>query len=177
MNPSAHVHSIDQLDRLRAALARFGVDAQAALETATNEIRRVREGLEQRLHHWQQQVIKRQELLAQARSALSHARALHRGESVGCVEQELAVRKAKLSLAEAEDKVATTRRWQRELPLLVKDFEGPAHGLHGFLEADLRQAVVLLAGRLEALRAYTALTAPSVENEPPSAPPPAPEPS
>lgn len=161
MNPSAQVHSIEKLEHFRAALARFGVDAQAALETAANEIRRAHAALEERLKFWQSQVIKRQETLAQARAALSHARAIHQGKSVGTIEQELAVRKAHDRLHEAEDKVSTVKRWQRELPLAVKDFEGPAHGLHGFLEADLRQAVVVLANRIEALHAYRALAAPS----------------
>lgn len=177
MNPSAQVHSIELLEQFRAALARFGVDAQAALETAATTIRHAHATLEERLKYWQTQTVKRQEMLAQARAALSHARALHDGKSVGCVEQELAVRKAHDRLREAEDKVSTVKRWQRELPLAIKDFEGPAHGLHGFLEADLRQAIVQLGNRIDALHAYRAVTAPApvaIEPEPTaSATPPA----
>jgi hypothetical protein len=170
MSPSAQVHSIDLLQRLHAALARFGVDAQTALGAASAEVRRVHDTLADRLKYWQQQVNKRQEELGQARAALSHARALHRGESIGCVEQELALRKAQERLREAEGKVAVTRRWQRELPELIKDFEGPARGLSGFIEADLRQALALLESKIAALEAYLA----AAEHQAPAAAPPAP---
>ena len=159
MTPSAQVYSIDLLRRLHAALARFGVDAQTALGAASAELRHVHDTLADRLKYWQQQVNKRQEAVGQARAALSPARALQRGESVGCVEQELVLRKAQERLREAEDKVAVTRRWQRELPELTKDFEGPARGLSGFIEADLRQALVLLESKIAALEAYLAVGA------------------
>ena len=154
MTQSAQVHSIDLLKRLHAALARFGLDAQTALGAGAAEIRRVHETLVDRLKYWQQQVNKRQEEVNQARAALSHARALSEGRNTGCVEQELALRKAQDRLREAEGKVITTRRWQRDLPELAKEFEGPARALSGFLESDLRQALVLLEGKIAALEAY-----------------------
>ncbi len=158
MSQSAQVHSIDLLERLHAALSRFGVDAQAALAAGAAEIRRVNDTLADRLKFWQQQVHKRQEEVVQARAALSHARALQRGQNVGTVEQELALRKAQERVREAEAKVAAVRRWQRELPELCKDFEGPARGLSGFVEADLRQALVLLQNKVAALKAYLAVS-------------------
>src|SRR5262249_19873433 len=147
-------HSVDLLRRLHVALARFGVDAQTALAVGEGEIRRVRATIEERDKFWQQQVNRRQEEVTQARAALVHARALHEGKKVGCVEQELALRKAQERLREAEGKVLTIRRWKRELPEVLKDYEGAARGLSGFLEADLRQAVALLDTKLAALEAY-----------------------
>jgi hypothetical protein len=154
MTQSAQVYSIDLLKRLHAALARYGLDAQTALGTGASEVRRVHDTLHDRLKYWQQQVFKRQEEVVQARAALSHARALSEGRNTGCVEQELALRKAQERLREAEGKVVTTKRWQRELPELTKELEGPARVLSGFLEADLRQALVLLEGKIAALEAY-----------------------
>ena len=58
------------------------------------------------------------------------------------------------------------RRWQRELPELVKDFEGPARGLSGFLEADLRQALVVLENKIAALEAYVSISAGTAAKEP-----------
>jgi hypothetical protein len=154
MSTSANVHNIDLLKRLQAALARFGVDAQAALGLGDSEIRRVRAALEERGKFWQQQVHRRQEEVTQARAALSHARALHEGKKVGCIEQELALRKAQERLREAEDKVVTVRRWKRDLPEALKDYEAAARGLSGYLETDLRQAVALLEGKVASLEAY-----------------------
>jgi hypothetical protein len=159
MNPSAQVYSIDLLKRLQAALARFGVDAGAALGVGDMEIRRVHATLEERGKFWQQQVHRRQEEVSQARAALIHARALHEGKKVGCIEQELALRKAQERLREAEGKVLTVRRWQRDLPEILKDYEAPARSLSGFLETDLRQALVLLENKIAALEAYADLKA------------------
>src|SRR5262245_8053162 len=160
MSQSAQVDSIDRLKRFREALARFVVDAQAALATAELEVRRVVDKLEQLRKHWQQQVNKRQEAVNEARAALMHARALHEGKSVGCAEQELALKKARERLKEAEDKVVAVRRWQRDLPTYLKDLETPARSLAGFLDADLRTAVVQLDGKIAALEAYMAIAAP-----------------
>src|SRR5262245_9629917 len=140
MSTTAHVESLELLGRLKAALTRFGHDAQGALAAAETELRRVENGLEERLAFWQAQVLKRQEDLNRARSDLSFARSLHKGKSTGCVEQELAVKKSQERLREAEAKVTVTRRWIRDLPNHVKDYEGPARGLAGLVGADLKQA-------------------------------------
>src|SRR5262245_27955221 len=152
MSKSARVESIEQLERFQAALARFGADASTALGLAAREIRWVFDKLEERLEHWQRQLVKRREEMAQARAALAHARAMHEGKSIGCVEQELELRKTQERVREAEAKVAVTRRWQRELPELLKDYEAPARILSGFLEADLRQAAVMLDNKIAALK-------------------------
>ena len=157
MSASAQVHSIELLKRLRAVLARFGVDAQAALETGYQEILRVQSTLENRFDYWRQQGHKRQEELAQARGSLAHARALNKGQRVGCLEQELAVRKAEERLREAEGKLMAVRRWQRELPEFVKEFEGPARSLSGLVEANLRHSLVLLDNKIAALEGYLAV--------------------
>jgi hypothetical protein len=167
MSPSAQVHSLELLRRFHAVLARFGLDAQTALVSAEAELRRTLEALDERLAHWQRQVIRRQEAVSEARSSLSHARALHDGKSVGCIEQELALRKAQERLKEAEGKVATVRRWQLSLPEMIKEYDGPARGLSGFLDADLRQGLAVLQGRIGALEAYIALTAPDTGPAPP----------
>lgn len=160
MSTSAHLESLELLKRLQAALARFGADAQTALSSAETEIRRVDGTLEDRLKYWQQQVFKRQEDVNRARSDLSFARSLHQGKSTGCVEQELALKKAQERLREAEGKVVTVRRWQREMPNVLKEYEGPARGLSGFLEADLRQAIAMLESKIASLEAYLAISSP-----------------
>jgi hypothetical protein len=157
MTESAQVHSLELLRRLHDVLARFRVDAQAALATGTAEIRRTHDTLVDRLKYWQQQVNKRQEERNEARASLAHARALAKGKTTGCVEQELALRKAEQRLKDAEEKVITVRRWQRQLPEVVKEFEGPARSLSGFLESDLRQAIVLLENKLATLESYLAI--------------------
>lgn len=166
MSQSAQVRSLDRLKQLEAALIRFRVDAQTALGAAEMALRRVHDILDERLRYWKQQVNKRQEDVQRARSDLSYARSLHEGKSVGCVEQELALRKAQERLREAEGKVATVLRWQRELPNFEKDLEGPMRGMAGFLEADLRQGIAQLGNKIASLEAYLSLLAPDLKESP-----------
>jgi hypothetical protein len=173
MSQSAEVHSLELLRRLHAVLARFGIDAQTALGEGEMEIRHVQDSLADRLKYWRQQVDQRHEEVSQAKAALSHARAMSEDGRTGFVEQELALRKALQRARDAEDKVATVRRWQRQLPEFIKEFEGPARGLSGFLEADLRRALVLLDNKVAVLEAYLAIP-PGTESRPSQAasPPP-----
>ena len=160
MGPSARVGSIEKLQALHEALARFGVEAQAALDAGRSEVRRALDGLHAALKHWQVEVQRRQEDVNRARADLSHAQAIRRSEGTraGTVEQEIALQKARQRLQEAEEKVERTRRWLRVLPDAIAELETPSRQLAGMLEADLRQALALLDGKLAALVAYAELT-------------------
>jgi hypothetical protein len=163
MNHGAKVHDVDSLKELYAAMAKFGVQAQAALDTANAEVRRASDFLDRQQAYWQQEVIRRQEELNRAKADLSRHRYIHNGERVGGSELEMLVHRAKLRLREAEDKVEVVRRWKRQFPQAVRDFEGPGSRLAGMLEADLRATLNLLESRSAALEAYLAVAAPDAE--------------
>jgi chromosome segregation ATPase len=181
MSQSARVSSLDALKALHAALARFGPEAREALGAAEIEIRRVFDYLDQQLKHWQRQVEKRQENVNRARSDLAHARALRQGERSGYVEQEIALRKARMLLQEAEEKVIAVKRWLLHLPQAVSEYEGPARRLAGMLDADLKQGITILENKIIILEAYTALAVPDAPPSPaasaPTPPPSQGEPS
>jgi multidrug resistance efflux pump len=173
MSESAHVTSLDALRELREKLIAFGVDAQEALAAAEQEIRRTEEWLQQQLKHWLRVVRELQEEVARAKAALVQRRWGHtEGRGPGTTEQEIAVKKAQERLREAEAKVETVRRWIHQLPREVNEYQGPARRLAGFVEADLRNAAVLLEKKIVSLEAYAALTAPpALAAAPPEAPP------
>ena len=160
MGPSARVGSIEKLQALHDALARFGVEAQAALDSGRSEVRHALDHLHDALRRWQVEVQRRQEDVNRARADLSHARAIRQDDSsrAGTVEQEMALQKAKVRLQEAEEKVERTRRWLRLLPDAIAELETPSRHLAGMLEADLRQALALLDGKIAALTAYAEMT-------------------
>jgi hypothetical protein len=163
MNHGAKVHDVDLLKDLHAAMAKFGVQAQAALDTANAEVRRSEDFLERQQAYWQQEVIRRQEELNRAKADLSRHRWVHDGERVGGSELEMLVHRARNRLREADEKVEIVRRWKRQLPQAVGDFKGPASRLAGMLEADLRATLALLESRSAALEAYLAIAAPEGE--------------
>jgi hypothetical protein len=166
MNHSAKIHDVDTLMVLHAALAKFGVQAQAALDTAQAEIRRAEMFLDRQQAYWQQEMVRRQEELNRAKSDLSRHRWIHDGERVGGSEKEMAVHQARERVREAESKCEAVRRWQRQLPQAVADFDGPARRLAGMLEADLRASLALLESRTAALEAYMAVVPPETEQLP-----------
>ena len=166
MSESAHVRSIDAVKAFREALCRFGVDAQAALVGADQEIRRTFDRLQERLGYWQRQVRECQEEVTRAKTALIQRRWGHdHGRGPGSTEAELALRQAQQRLREAEAKVETVRRWQRQLPQAVKEYEGPAGQLGGWLDADLKVVLALLGRKIESLEAYVALTEERMKDE------------
>jgi hypothetical protein len=166
MNPSAKIHDVDSLRALHAALAKFGVQAQAALDSANTELRRAADFLERQLAYWQHEVQRRQEELNRAKADLSRHRWIHDGERVGGSEKEMLVQRARERLREADAKVEAVRRWQRQLPQITAEFNGPGRRLAGMLEADLRGSLALLEARSDALEAYIALLPPETSKTP-----------
>lgn len=173
MSESAQVSSIDALYQFRAKLCEFGVDALESLAAVDLEIRHMQDWLGERVKYWQLQARDRGEDVARAKAALvRHKWGSKDGKGVGTTEVEMEVKKAKHRLDEAEAKIEVTRRWQRELPKSVHEYEGPARQLTGYLEADLKQILVMLDRMTVSLQAYVALSAP-----PGGAPAPPPIPS
>ena len=161
MRQTARVESVEALEVLRAALAKFAVAAQGALGSAAAEIQRTLAWLDSQRKHLQAQVLRRQEEVLRAKSELAQRRWGHdKGQGRGATEQEIALKKAQHRLREAEEKVAAVRRWQRLLPDAIKEYEGPARQLGGMVDADLRHSLALLDKGIAALEAYTSLTAP-----------------
>lgn len=176
MSDSARVHSLDALKDFRTALCAFATDAQKALDGARTDIRRALDGLDDRLAYWRNQVRERGEELTRAKTALVQRRWGHRdGQGPGTTEAEIAVKAAQRKLQEAEEKIKTVQRWQRHLPREINDYEGPARMLAGYLDADLKRALVLLDRMTAALEAYVTLAPPTSTSasrgrQPPEAP-------
>src|SRR5262245_28139709 len=101
MNHAAKIHDVDLLRDLHAALAKFGVQAQAALDNANAEIRRAEGFLDRQQAYWQHEVMRRQEELTRAKADLSRQRWIHDGERVGASEKELLVHRARQRLRDA----------------------------------------------------------------------------
>ena len=179
MSESAQVASIDALREFRAKLCEFGVDALESLAAVELELRHMDDWLAERLKYWQLQLRDRGEDLARAKAALvRHKWGSKDGKGVGTTEVEMDVKKAKRRIEEAEAKLEITKRWQRDLPKAVHEYDGPARQLSGYLESDLKQVLAMLDRMATSLEAYVAISAPpggapkpaSPERETPSEP-------
>jgi hypothetical protein len=158
MSDAAQLHEVDQLGKLRDALARFKMQADGALGTAQAQIQRVLETIDRQLDYWRGEVNRRTEDVARARADLGFHRSLHKGEHVGETDLQLRFKVAQQRLREAEEKVQCTTRWQRKAPQAIHDYEGPARHLSGFLDTELRKALAVLDNQVASLEAYLTLT-------------------
>jgi hypothetical protein len=164
----AGVGSLEALKDFRAALCRFIKDAGDSLLTVDLELRRALEWLHlDRPKFWQAEIRRREEAVLHAKADLSRARTTAMfGNTAGCTDQKVALRRAQARLQEAEEKLVTVRRWSMTLEREVEDYRGPSQQLSNLLEAELTAAVAQLDQLIDALEAYLSLEAPSTAPSP-----------
>jgi hypothetical protein len=161
MSQFAQVHSLEALIDFRARLCTFGVEAQKVLLSVQMSIQRALDWVEDQAHFWHKEVRRWEETVVQARAELDRRRIIKIGDRTpDCTEQERILRRAQQRLEEAEEKLATSRRWLPELRREVDEYLGPARLLSGFLEGEQARALALMQSRIDALQAYIDLAAP-----------------
>ena len=174
MAEQAHVRSIDDLARFRAALVTFLAGARAAVEECSIEVGRQQSWLEHdRRRHWEAEANRRQRRLEEAReAAFTDALASQRGPGGW---HQMQVRRAQQAVEEASAKLERVRKWGRtfqntSLPLLKQ-----VERLQAVLAVDMARAVQALDQSLVALEAYSGRFQPArATASGPVDPPPAP---
>ena len=161
MSQGARVTSIDAIKKFRSDLASFGDDARNALGAVEMEIRRTVDWL---LHdqpaYWKAEIKRRHQNLSDAQAALFKKKLSSGDREANLSEQKEAIRLAKRRLEEAEEKLATTRRWLPAFRRALDEYHGPARQLAGFLEGEQPRALALLEHKIDSLEEYVRLTAP-----------------
>lgn len=151
----AHVASIEALEDFRGALLRYRQRATQALDDVSGEVKRMREWLsyEKRMA-WEGEVKRCRRRLDQAEAELVTAKfsALKDDHSV----QQLAVKKARRALEEAEEKLRVTRKWARDFDSMVEPASRPLDGLRERLADQFPKAVGSLDGMIRTLGEYAA---------------------
>ncbi len=164
MSSQASVHSIDDLNDLRTALALYGEETLAALGTVESEVRRTARWLdEERPVYWQEQVKRRREQVAQARGEVFRKNLQKRPDYTPPMsEQKEALRKAEASLFDAEKKLALVRKWQPRFKQAVLEYHANVQRLKDLAAGDVPHAVILLTRIIDALEAYLRVAPPSL---------------
>jgi hypothetical protein len=164
MTRTARVTSIETVSDFRAKLCEFGTKTRDTLSAIDMNIRRTFDWLTERLKYWQREIKVRQEEVTRAKIELEQRRNMGRdGRGPGTADQEKNLRKAQARLKEAEEKVASCKRWHPILEHAVREYYGPARALSGALDADLVVALAMLERKLAALDAYLSLAPPVTE--------------
>lgn len=171
MNRTAHVKSIDAIDRFRAALALFGDDAAQALDAVRTELQRFSDWLERdQPAHWKQEIRRREERLAEAKADLHRclAATIDANRTPSCYQERKLVEAAKRRLEEGEEKLAAVRRWIPIVREAAQDYQMRTSALAGALDTDVPKAVQHLAQLVARLEEYLRIEVPATAAAPES---------
>jgi hypothetical protein len=163
MSSQAAVHSIDELKNFRVALALYSEDTLATLGAVEAEVRRTVRWLhEDRPAYWQDQIKRRGEQVALARSEVFRRNLQKRPDYTPAMsEQKEALRKAEASLQEAEKRLALVRKWRPTLDHAVLEYHASIQRLKDLSAADVPSAVNLMTRIIDALEAYLRVAPPT----------------
>lgn len=153
MPQKAHVTSLDALEAFRSNLIVYLNQARPALDEISSEVLRTRSWLETSQHlHWENQMRRRTKELEQAQQALFSARIGILSKET--VMEQMAVHRAKEALAEADQKLRTIKKWDREFDGRVQPLVKQVEKLHTVLSNDMVKAVTYLTQAISTLAAY-----------------------
>lgn len=160
MAKSANVASIDCIRAFRADLVKFIEKVRAAASEAEADLHKTLNWIERdQSVYWTGQIRKRQETLSRAQEALRMKKLFRQadGSFPSAVDEEKAVRVARMRLEEADYKTKRVAVWSRRLPTEFQLFKGGIQGLMNQLFGDLPRAVMHLEQMAATLESYVAL--------------------
>lgn len=154
---AARVTSLESLERFRAGLLEFIDDARNALSEADSEVSRLQVWLdgEQKIH-WQQELRRRSEQVARAKSELYRKQVTvsSKDRPPSAIDEKKALRRAEERLAEAEQKLRRIRHWSIHLGQESNRYRAAVASLAATLDRDLPASAALLKRAILALEAY-----------------------
>ena len=160
MPQKANVTSLEALETFRSNLIVYLSQARPALDEVSADVMRTRSWLEgeQRLH-WENQMRRRTKELEQAQQALFSSRlGMLRKETAA---EQMAVHRAKAAVVQADEKLRTIKKWDREFEARVQPLVKQTEKLHTVLSNDMVQAVAYLTQAINTLAAYAEISSPA----------------
>ena len=153
MAEQAKITSLEALETFRANLIIFLNQAHRSVDEVLDEVRRTRVWLQtdQRLH-WEGLLRKRRKLLDLAQQELLSTRLS--GLRDTSTNQEVAVRKAKHAVAEAEEKLRNIKTWVRSYDHHAEPLTRRVESLRQYLNYDMPKGIAYLLQAQRTLEAY-----------------------
>jgi hypothetical protein len=153
MADQAKIKDVEALESFRSALIVFQNKAKVALEEVQQDIKRTRLWLQNDIwSYWEGQLKRRQRVLDQANAELMSARlsALVDNPTL----QQMQVRKAKRLVEEAEEKLRTVKKWNRDFDHAADPLHRRLEALTFYLDNDIPRAAAFLHQAVQTLEAY-----------------------
>ncbi|MBI1833186.1 MAG: hypothetical protein HYR84_17230 [Planctomycetes bacterium] len=158
--PAAQIYALERLPELKAALQIFADKAKDAMSGNAMEIRRARDWLQTQLDMWQAEVRRAEDAVVLAKNELTRKRMMRIGDRTpDTTDQEKTLRKAQARLAHAEEKRDNTKRWIRQLPDAIEEYDGQSRPFQDALEHDIAKMIAFLEQKIAALEEYQRIQA------------------
>ena len=156
---NANVQSLDALRDVRLALILFQERATSALGGLRTKIDRTRAWLEQdRPLYWRDQERNAYDRVASARVAFDMCRLRTvGGRHPECIEEKVALQRAKARLGYCQQKVDIVRRVNVEVGRQADDYRGRSGPLQRLLDEDIPNVMAMLSRMIDAIEAYAAV--------------------
>lgn len=162
MAERAQVTSVEAIESFRASLILFLSKVRPALEEVSDEVMRLEAWLQNdQRRYWENELRKRGLKLEEARREMFNTALSHLNEATAL--QRMAVQRAQRAAGEAEDKLRTVKKWERELDDRAAPLVKHVEEFHGFLTVDMGRAVAQLVQIVKALEAYAKAGGPAQE--------------
>lgn len=160
MADQARISNLDAIEAFRASLIVFINKTRQTLDTVQDAVKKTRGWVQtEQPAYWSSQIRMRQKKLDQAQQELLSARMSEFVENP--IVQQMAVRKTRAALEEAQGRAERTKAWGRDFDRSIDPLARKADSLRDFLDGDLAKAVAYLVEIQKILQSY---------NETPSAP-------
>lgn len=159
MADRARVHSIDALRDFRPALVKFIDECAVALSSADSDAGRAVLWIKtDRIPYWKREIRVRTDELNRAKTELVAKQSLKAidKDSRSTVDERKQIDKAKRRIAEAEQRLASCKRWERQLEKETQKYHGGVQPLKRAVDSDMPHAISELDRMTKALQAYAA---------------------
>ena len=156
---NANVQSLDALRDVRLALILFQERAVSAMGSLRTKIDRTRAWLEQdRPLYWRDQERKAYDGVASCRVAYDTCRLRTvGGRHPECIEEKVALQRAKARLEFCQQKVDVVRRVNVDVGQQIDDYRGRTGLLQRLLDEDVPKVLAMLSRMIDAIEAYAAV--------------------
>jgi HD superfamily phosphohydrolase len=152
---TAKVHAVERLADFEACVRTFADKAKNAMSANQMEIRRAYDWLETQLNLWKAEIRRAEDAVTQAKIELTRRRMIKFNDRPpDTTEQEKVLRRAQARLAHAEDKRDNTKRWLRQLPDAIEEYDGQARPFTDMLDHEVVKMALFLEQKIAALEAY-----------------------
>jgi hypothetical protein len=160
MADQARISNLDSIEAFRTALIVFINKTRVTLDSVQDSVKRTRNWVQsEQPAYWASQIRLRQNKLDQAKQELMTAQMSEFVDNPTF--QQMAVRKARAALEEAESGAKRTKAWGRDFDRTIDPLARKVDSLRDFIDNDLAKAVAYLVEIQKILQAY---------NETPAAP-------